>query len=107
MHSETIVTVLSRADRGQLLDDANDMLAEITKAVRDTGGKGKLTLTIEVKTIKDTGALEVAVNAKRDLPLPARSSELYFADEDGRVSRKDPRQPDLPGTDENVQKIRR
>lgn len=104
-NEETVVTVLGRADHGQLLDDANDLLSQITKAVKETGGKGKLTISIEVRTVKKTDALELSANVKADLPLPTRSSELYFSNEDGRVSRKDPRQPDLPGT-ENVQKIR-
>lgn len=105
MQKETITTVLSRADHGQLLDDANAKLAELSRAVLDNEGKGKIVLTINVSKVKGKDALEVLTDMKADIPGPPRDADLYFANDEGQVSRKDPRQPDLPET--NIEQIRK
>lgn len=97
--TESISTILGRADHGQLLVDANEKLEEMAKSVLEFEGKGKLTITLTVAKVKGKQALEITTNIKADIPGPPRAPDLYFADEDGAVSRKDPRQPDLPGTD--------
>lgn len=99
MSHETIFGVLSRADQTQLLEDLNDDVAKLCARVRATKKKGKITLTIEVSKLK-TGenALEVKCDFATKLPTADRNPELYFVDEQGGLSRKDPRQPDLPGT---------
>ena len=103
---ETIVNVLSRADHGLLLDEANVALAEVAAAVLRTGMKGKVIVEITIaKTKGNNTGLEVMTNLKESRPVPARSADLYFADDDGFLSKRDPRQPDLPGTS-NIEKIR-
>ena len=97
--TENTLTILGRADHGQLIVDANEKLEELAKACLEFEGKGKLVLTLSVAKVKGKQALEVSVAMKADIPGPARPSELYFASDEGEVSRKDPRQPALPGTD--------
>lgn len=103
---ETIVNVLSRADHGLLLDDLNNRLEDVTAAVLRTGAKGKITIQIDLSKTKgmNTG-VEVRTTFKATAPEPVRPSDLYFADDEGMLSRKDPRQPELPGTT-NVAPIR-
>lgn len=104
--SEKAFNVISRADQGQLLEDLNEEMDRLTAAVLKTGLKGKLTLTISVGKMKgNNNAVEVKTDLSAKLPQPIRTADLYFADEDGVLSRKDPRQPDLPGTT-NVAPIR-
>ena len=105
MDTENIFKVLARADSGNLLDSANAKLQELVAAVRGNGAKGKLTLTITVKPWKGSDALEVGVDVQASVPGPPRGADLYFATEEGALSRKDPRQPELAGT--NVEQIRK
>ena len=106
MNTENLITVLTRADMGQLLQDANEDLKKLAAAVMETDGKGKVTISISMAKVKGKQALEVTPILKTDIPAPPRTADWYFADDDGTVSRKDPRQPDLPHTD-NVENLNR
>lgn len=84
---------------GVLLIDAEQLLMDVVEAVKRTGKAGRITLTLDVKRPKkaaDALAIWVsgAVNAK--VPRPDTEDHLFFA-QDGELSRRDPRQPALPG----------
>lgn len=80
--------------RGSLLAEADDQLTELVAAVKDTSGKGELTIKLPFK-MNDAGQLECqpVVSVKR--PRRALGSGIYFATEDGELTQRDPEQEDF------------
>lgn len=96
---EKLEDILSRGDSGVLMNDANEQLQEVVKAVLDNGGKGSVTLKINIARVKNE-AIEIVPELTSKIPAPSRMPDLYFGDAaNGDVSRKHPGQPDLPNTD--------
>jgi len=63
--------------RGELLREANDQLEDMIRAV------------------KDTGQLECLPRVDSKLPRRALGTGIYFATEDGQLTRRDPDQVDM------------
>ncbi len=80
--------------RGELLREANDQLEELIRAVKDTGGKGAVTITLPFK-INDAGQLECLPRVDSKRPRRALGTGIYFATEDGQLTRRDPDQVDM------------
>lgn len=82
-----------------LLIDAEQLLLDLIEAVQRTGKPGRLTLTLDVKRPKkaaDALAIWVSANVTTKVPRPDTEDHLFFAQ--GRaLSRRDPRQPAMPG----------
>ena len=89
------VAVLTQLRRGAAVMDASEGLAEVVKAVRKTGKKGKLVLTISVKPLNKGDAVDLEDEVNPKLPKPNMGSSLFFADDDGALVRNDPRQGEL------------
>jgi nitrogen fixation protein len=85
-------------ERGQLDHDLTSDLNTLVKAVRATGKKGKIRLTIEVKPC-DLNASQVEISNDITLALPRapRQRTLAFTTEAGTLQREDPRQMGLEG----------
>lgn len=79
--------------RGEILTESDALMTEILTAIREHGGKGKLTLTVGLQMNK-AGQIEIQPALKSEKPRRAMSSGLYFADDDGNLSRRDPNQED-------------
>lgn len=80
--------------RGELLRHADEELARIVAAMKDTGGDGKLTIELPLKFNK---AMQIEINPKLTPKIPQRpiGTGIYFADDDGRLTRRDPNQYDI------------
>ena len=78
----------------QLETRCDEALEELVKGVVENGGTGKLTLTINVKAQGD-GQLLYKAAVKTDVPRPGVPDSIFFGDEDGKLSRSDPRQMDI------------
>lgn len=92
-----IADVLRDLGQGALVDDAGVALQALVRDVRAIGKKGVLTIRVEVAPMKgDSGA--VMVHAKTDVRPPATEpiGAVFFADDDGVLSKDDPRQMKLP-----------
>lgn len=89
------VAVLNQLRRGAAVVDASEGLAEVVKAVRKTGKKGKLTITITVVPLNKGAAVDIVDEVNTKLPKPNMGSSLFFADDDGALMRNDPRQGEL------------
>lgn len=91
---------LQEIGAGRLAARVSEQLADLTSAVVATGKKGKITLTIEVAPVKKANAntLMVSGSSKAAIPEPedASPTSVFFATDDGTLSRDDPRQPQLP-----------
>ncbi|MDP8961519.1 MAG: hypothetical protein M3N32_07900 [Actinomycetota bacterium] len=82
--------------RGDAHDELSERLAELVAAVEAHGKPGRLVLTIVVEPYKGTDALAVRDQIKTVIPEADRDATLMFA-EDGRLTRHNPRQPEIPG----------
>lgn len=72
--------------------DANvtKKLRQLIEAVEETGGSGKLTVTIAVK--KEKRMLVVKPGFKATLPELGVDSDMFFVDENSRLTKSDPKQ---------------
>lgn len=95
--NDTIDT-LKNLRGGAVLDEIGDELANLTRHVRETGRAGKLTITLTVSPVKkgQGDIVTIADEVRAKLPKLERPSTVLYTDETGGLSRKDPRQPDLP-----------
>ena len=85
---------LAFLSRGTLDFELTEGMAELVKAVRDTGKAGAITLTIKVSKLngRDEDALKLAPSVSVKSPtLPAYES-VMFSTADGDLLRADPRQ---------------
>jgi len=83
---------------GLAVDELTQGLQQLVQAVRSTGRKGSIVLTIEVGCYEriDT-ALVIKDTVKLNLPKNESSGTLMFDTPEGDLSRRNPRQDELPG----------
>lgn len=81
---------------GILHSELSRELAGIVQAVNEHGKTGTLTLKIKISPSKIDGAVEVEDEVAAKPPEAPRDAALFFSDDDGNLSRRDPRQPELP-----------
>lgn len=98
MSQHKVVTTLQNLRNGGALDDLYDAVANVVANVRAAGRPGEVTLKIKIAPLsKGDGnvlAFHDAVTMK--LPKVERGTSVLYADENGELSRTDPRQPKLP-----------
>lgn len=93
------IEVLSQQRSGTLLAEFGEELADIVRAIRERGkGTGKVTLTLDVRAATKGGgrAVSIAGTVKAVHPKAEVEETLMYAGHDGRLSRRDPAQPELP-----------
>jgi hypothetical protein len=86
--------VLAQVNRGALADEAAALLADLVQEVTHVGKKGTLTLKIEVAPFTGGGDT-VQLSGKVSVTPPAHDPHagVFFFDDNGALSRNDPRQP--------------
>jgi hypothetical protein len=83
--------VLSEVNKGLVADEAATRLAELVAAVRETGKKGTLRLTIEVSPFSgNDDIVKVAGAVELRAPRAEAPASIFYPDEDGNLSRNDP-----------------
>jgi hypothetical protein len=82
--------------RGKTHREAGNLLQELVREVQATGRQGSMTIRLKVSRNK-SGMVEIDDTLTTVLPKPDRDSSLYFADDDGNLTKDDPRQPEIPG----------
>jgi hypothetical protein len=89
---------LAQQAGGRTHSELSDQLHKLIGAVHDTGKKGKLQLTIEVKPLSkgDDMTLTVTDAVVVTMPKADRAQSVFFIDDTGNLSRNDPRQATLP-----------
>lgn len=80
--------------RGELLTEGDAKLNELIQAIAATGGSGSLTLKFSVKTNK-AGQLEIVPDLSIKKPSRALGTGIFFATDDGHLTRRDPNQMDI------------
>ncbi len=76
-------------DAGNASAETDEQLAEILKAVRATGKKGSVTITLEVAPNGDRG-FEVTTKITAKAPQVSFGKAFFFTDRDGHLTRKAP-----------------
>lgn len=80
--------------RGELLAEADEQLSELVEAVQRTGGKGELTIKLPFK-VNEAGQIECVPSVACKKPRRAMGRGIYFATDEGRLTRRDPAQVDM------------
>ncbi len=94
MFPETILQM----NNGATVAELSDALEKVVAAVRAAGKSGAITLTVKVSPASKgaTDVLMVESQVKTRLPEPDRGMTVFFATEDNRLVRNDPKQQMLP-----------
>lgn len=95
--------VMGEIDGGQLLDELTAAYAEITRAVMEVGSKGELNIKLSFKRNKH-GQILLETEVKKSVPKVGIAATIFFANEEGSLSRRDPRQVEMFG-DQPIRKI--
>ncbi|AZV00170.1 hypothetical protein pben1_p13 [Paracoccus phage vB_PbeS_Pben1] len=80
--------------RGELLETGDQKLSELIEAIRETGNGGSLSMKVSIKVNK-AGQLEVVPDITIKKPTRSMGTGIYFATDDGRLTRRDPNQMDF------------
>ena len=94
MFPETILQM----NNGATVMELSNALERVVAAVRAAGKSGSITLTVKVAPASKgtTDVLMVESQVKTKLPEPDRGTTIFFATEDNRLVRNDPKQQMLP-----------
>ena len=96
MSARYVTDIIREMERGSFAIDASAELSKVVAAVQEHGGKGKVSLHLEVsRTSHDDGVLTVTGKLDASVPKPKRRGSIFFADDDHNLLRKDPRQYDI------------
>lgn len=83
---------------GRTHDELTEALQAVALAVRETGKKGTLQLTIAITPVKGlSGAVQITDTVKVSRPTRDRPAPVFFVTEAGRVQKDDPQQPTFEG----------
>lgn len=82
---------------GSVHTDLSEELVALVEAVRATGKKGSLQLTLAVATVgANHDALQVTARVAAKPPASDPQSSIFFPDSAGNLRRENPAQPRLP-----------
>lgn len=93
-------TVVQQVGNGILAAQLAEELQELTNAVKQTGKKGTLLLTISIAPIKAGNVANLIVTGATTVKTPKSDadtpSSVFFTDAAGNLTRDDPTQQQLP-----------
>lgn len=91
------LSMLQLLDKGVFIAAAGEAQAEVLKAIRATGQKGKLTITLDIVPVPKTEGAQVSITPSLKVTTPKQSAraKLFFTDEDGTLHRNDPNQTEM------------
>lgn len=90
MFSETVVDLRQGATDEELSQELQGVVDQCNR----TGKVGTLTLTVKVVP-KERDIVLIEVESKAKAPKPTVESVLFYVGQDGRLTRRDPRQMSL------------
>lgn len=97
MEKNTLIQALAALDSGVDLERFGGDLEKVVEAVGLVGGKGSVTLKVQVKQMegKADGALVVSAACSTSLPKEPAAPALFYPLEGGGLSRRNPRQREM------------
>lgn len=93
-HELNFLELIQSFRRGELLGEGDTKLGELIEAIQRTGAGGDLTLKLKFKVNK-AGQIEIVPEMTIKKPTRALGTGIYFASDDGRLTRRDPNQMDI------------
>lgn len=97
--SGVFLTNLAAMNSGEVLNDIDDAMREATKAAQDAGAKAKVTLELTIvpngEGAGGTPLFKLEAKIKLGLPQAPRTPSVFFADGDGNLTRRNPRQEEM------------
>lgn len=91
-----ITDILREYRNGRAADVATRKMADLVRAVDETGKTGTLTITFKVKPEKGGGSQKtIACDIKAKMPESDLPEAVFFSDEDGALHRADPTQREM------------
>lgn len=91
-HRRPFAAFLTEHRKGALHAELSEALADVVLAVVDYRKQGTLTLTIKVTPNPDGMTVTVSDDVKATPPRADRGAALWFSDERGNLTRKNPAQ---------------
>lgn len=88
--------VLQEVRGGAAHVELSDSFAALVAACVEHGKPGSMALTVKVKPNKDGVTVFISDHITVKKPLGERAETIFFTDDVGNVSRRDPRQIELP-----------
>ena len=94
MFPQTLIEI----NNGATVTELSQALEQVVAAVRATGKSGSITLIVKVAPASkgSTNVLLIESQVKTKLPEPERGMTIFYATDDNRLVRNDPRQQQLP-----------
>ena len=93
-HSINFLEFLQTFRRGELLRESDNQMERVVQAMSETGGDGEITIKLPFKLNK-AGQIECTPKVSAKVPQRPMGTGIYFSDDDGRLSRRDPNQMDI------------
>lgn len=91
------IQTIGRLNKAGTISELDQQLSQAVLAVRLTGKVAKLTLELTIRpTSPDSETVMIEDSIKVKTASPPRKAAIFFTTEDGRLSRENPAQPDLP-----------
>ena len=91
-----ITDILREIRKGRPVEEATQALADVVRAVDETGKKGSVTITLNVIPSKHGGPEKTLVaEVKSKKPIADIAPAVFFSDQDGDLFRVDPRQEEM------------
>ncbi|QPL33147.1 hypothetical protein [Pseudomonas fragi] len=93
--SRPFIDTLRDIEAGGLLDELSETQHSLIDAIRLTGKGGELTIKLAYKP-DGNGQMTIKADIKAKEPALSRGTSLFFLTPEGNLTRRDPRQQDLP-----------
>lgn len=91
-----ITDILREIRKGRPVEEATAALADVVKAVDDTGKPGSVTIVLTVKPAKHGGPEKTLIaEVKSKKPIADIAPAVFFSDDEGDLFRVDPRQEEM------------
>lgn len=91
-----ITDILRDIRRGAPVEEATMVLADVVRAVDETGKEGSVTITLKVKPAKHGGPEKTIIaEVKAKKPIAEIAPAVFFSDAEGDLHRVDPRQEEM------------
>ena len=100
MEKTDFIEMIMTCRSGQVASDLSAKFNSVLEAVLDTGGKGKMTICLDIVPAKfGQGGAVVEIDISHDVKLKKPELDIgksiFFVDKSGRLTREDPAQADM------------